>query len=379
MDNPTRGVWNYIPTEILSHIFSFLSVRDRQVVSLVCRAWAEAASAGAVWNFTEISCDFDDKDNHNAMLLNLQPFLSYIKYLKIIFDHTLEFNRGFVTTVLDMVAWKNSKLQALSIVCHGKSPFFCSGQDILQSILGLCQCSNKIDLRYIDLQQMPFTLDSRIITMIARSCPNLHTLLINNHAPGIIILRAETIVEVLRVCPKLSTLGIYYASLSKDMFQELGKPSREPFKSLRLFYEGLDNDIPEELWVRLSERHPQLRVELEFAPTVSTRKMPHILQPSIPISTLRFNTFTHTADLVRLVTSHYHRTLEKLVLYTAPSADLNFSLVEMAAKCVHLKEVHCSCVVSQAVIDAFLLHCPRLKRYALSTVLFFCEFPVTMS
>ncbi|KAF7242766.1 F-box/LRR-repeat protein 8 [Varanus komodoensis] len=325
------------------------------------------------------SCDFDDKDNHNAMLLNLQPFLSYIKYLKIIFDHTLEFNRGFVTTVLDMVAWKNSKLQALSIVCHGKSPFFCSGQDILQSILGLCQCSNKIDLRYIDLQQMPFTLDSRIITMIARSCPNLHTLLINNHAPGIIILRAETIVEVLRVCPKLSTLGIYYASLSKDMFQELGKPSREPFKSLRLFYEGLDNDIPEELWVRLSERHPQLRVELEFAPTVSTRKMPHILQPSIPISTLRFNTFTHTADLVRLVTSHYHRTLEKLVLYTAPSADLNFSLVEMAAKCVHLKEVHCSCVVSQAVIDAFLLHCPRLKRYALSTVLFFCEFPVTMS
>uniref|UniRef100_A0A8D2IX48 F-box domain-containing protein n=1 Tax=Varanus komodoensis TaxID=61221 RepID=A0A8D2IX48_VARKO len=54
MDNPTRGVWNYIPTEILSHIFSFLSVRDRQVVSLVCRAWAEAASAGAVWNFTEI-------------------------------------------------------------------------------------------------------------------------------------------------------------------------------------------------------------------------------------------------------------------------------------------------------------------------------------
>ncbi|XP_062997414.1 F-box/LRR-repeat protein 8-like [Elgaria multicarinata webbii] len=379
MLSATRDVWNYIPAEILVYIFSFLPVRGRLAASHVCKHWDAVVCTGPVWTFTEINFNSEDEeDERYNRLLRLQLFLGHIRRLKVVLDLSLELNRKCVINFLDMMAWKSRKLQALIIVCFGKSPFFYSGQDLLRSVWGLCQGTDKMDLQYIDLRKMPFTLDNKIIAMIACSSPNLRTLFINSRAPGVIILRQEPVVEVLRACPKLSTLGISYTSLSKDVFQELGNPNRGPFKCLELFYEGLDTDIPEELWIKLRERHPQLRVELEFAPTVTTRKMLEILKPSVPIFVLQFNTFTHAPDLVRLITKSYSRTLEKLVLYTAPSALLNSLLVEIAKACTRLKEIHCNCVVSPDVISAFLRHCPGLRRYTLSPLVLFRDAPMTV-
>lgn len=306
----------------------------------------------------------------DTVLRRLRHFLHHIRHLKIVFDQSLEINRRRVSEILDALAWQSHKLCGLSMVCTGESPYFYSGQDILTHIRRLCRSTGNIDLQYIDFRKTPFTLDNGIVQLIAANSPNLHTLFINNRTSGIIIIKPETIVEVLRACPKISTLGIYYCVLSEDVFLELVKPDRQTFRCLDIFCEGLDNDVPEELWSTLREKHPQLRVELAFAPLVPAWKVPSILKPNIPVTALQFNTFGNLSEQVKFITTNYSGTLEKLVLHTTPSSDLNSSLVDLANKCMRLKEIHCYCIVSQAVVDAFLTHCKDLTRYTLSTSLF---------
>uniref|UniRef100_A0A8D0B152 F-box domain-containing protein n=1 Tax=Salvator merianae TaxID=96440 RepID=A0A8D0B152_SALMN len=54
MAKPIRDFWNYIPEEILTHIFSFLPLRDRYSALHVCKAWAAAVTSSSIWSFAEI-------------------------------------------------------------------------------------------------------------------------------------------------------------------------------------------------------------------------------------------------------------------------------------------------------------------------------------
>ncbi|XP_058011447.1 F-box/LRR-repeat protein 8 [Ahaetulla prasina] len=375
MSNVIDNLWNYMPEEIMSSVFSFLSVRDRYTVLHVCKKWAAAVASSAVWSFTELSFDFEEEEEA-CILRTLHPYLVHIRHLKIVLNQYLELNRRLVTQIIDMLAYKRVKLRALHIICQGLSPYFYSGQDVLQSVRLLCQSNNKIDLLHVDLRQMPFILDNGTVLLLASRNPNLHTLLINNRAPGVIILKPETIVEVARICPKLTVLGVYYTSLSKSLFQELVKPNRGPFKCLDVLYEGLEKHIPEECWATMSKRHPQFRVKFEFAAMVDPTKIPAVLKASIPMKSLQFNYLHYVPDLLRLITDCYSQTVETFILYTAASDALNSSLIELAKKCGYLKEVHCYCVVSQAVVDAFLSHCPYLRNYTLPTTLLPSMLPI---
>lgn len=325
--------------------------------------WFQQCHRNSFFCFSS-SCIVDISNQDNT-LQSLCRFLHHIKHLRIVFDQFLEANRRYVARILDIVALRQQKLQSLCIACRGDNPYFYSGQDILQGLRQLCRSRNKLHLQCIDLRKMPFTLDNGFVKLIGISSPDLRTLFINNRTSGLIIIKPKTIAELLRACPKLSTLGLYHASLSEEVFHELLEPNREPFRCLAILCEGLEKDIPEELWTALSQRHPNLQVELELDYTVPEWKLPHILKPHIPVTSLEYNICTDMVSQIQFVASNYSRTLERLVFRSDPSRDLDASLIDLAKKCVHLKEVHCNCEVSQAVREAFVFHCPNLRKYTL--------------
>ncbi|KAH0619490.1 hypothetical protein JD844_000150 [Phrynosoma platyrhinos] len=323
---------------------------------------------------------FEDESSEemHLMLARFLQSMEHIRYLKMTLDQARAINRKKICNLLDAMASCRCKLRALCIVCSGTSPFFYSGQDILQCIRRVCYNPDKTAFRHLDFREIPFLLDNSTVGMMAVHSPHLRTLMINNHATGVTMLKPETIIELLIRCPKLSTLGVSYVVLSVGMFQKLLDPDREPFKFLDIYYNGMDCHIPDEIWTAMAERHPKFRVGIEFAAVVHARKMAQMFRPSIPVSTLHFNNFAYMVDQLGLAARYYSRTLEVLQLFAVASRDLNQALIELAKSCARLKEIHCYCVVSIEVVNAFLQHCPNLKTYTLPTERWYSDRPPTV-
>lgn len=123
-----------------------------------------------------------------------------------------------------------------------ENPLFYFGLGILDRLMDLCRKESKVDLHHIDLRKLPFTLSDGFTRLIATGSPNLHSLYINNRTL-VCKVTPETLIEVLQKCPKLTVLGAFCSSLSEDVFRELMKPERPPFKHLDILCKRLEKNM----------------------------------------------------------------------------------------------------------------------------------------
>ncbi|XP_062869025.1 F-box/LRR-repeat protein 8 [Trichomycterus rosablanca] len=352
-----------LPEEILAHIFSFLSLKDRYIALTVCKAWANAMTCPAVWTHTEIRCESGTCMPH--LFSNRLPL---VKHLKLSVSMTEPINRRSGLWVIQQaLASGSGQLNALCVSCVGTAPLFYSGQDLLQGLMDVLTDGSKLTM--LDLRGVPFTLNDSFVKSIALLCPTLQSIFINNSSLVCRVV-AQTVREMLKLCPALSSIGLFQASLSQDVLKDLLVSERPSLKQLELHCERSVKYVPplnDQIWQEVSRRHPCLRVDLELDHTLPDRHIRRVLYPSIPVRQLHLHTWTCLLHELHQVTLNYAATLEVLGLQTCPSLELNKALIHLATQCTKLCEVHCYCVVSQEVIAAFCTHCPDLHRYTLKT------------
>lgn len=352
-----------LPEEVLALIFRHLPLRDRAAASRVCRAWAAAATCSTVWHDTNISCDFE---REGILLPYLSACLDHIHNLRLEFESSKEPSRRSATELLTSLAGRSPGLRGLCLECRGEKPLFDAGRDVLDAVHAICRAAR--ELHHLDLRRLPFTLDDELVLQVARGCPELRSLFLNNSTlvgsvgPG-------SVLKLLEACPHLRALGLHLASLSYTALQVLMAPHRAPFTLLALRCACPEDarapPLPDEAWAALRRRHPGLAVELELEPAIPAESVARVLQPAVPVAALRLCLSADTVGPLRFAAQHYSATLRVLEVRASASTELDAALELLAARCAGLHEVHCFCLVRPSVLHAFRTHCPRLRSYTL--------------
>ncbi|XP_055779320.1 F-box/LRR-repeat protein 8 [Salvelinus fontinalis] len=358
------------PEEVLAHIFSYLSVKERDSASAVCRRWSQSMSHPRVWRYTEIRCETGEQED--PALQHFSSLLPLVRHLKITVSSLSDpANRSAALSVLRLAT--SGPLRTLILSCSGGVPLFYSGHDLEEGLeAALTAAPEHVGgafLSHLDLRGVPFTLSQSLVRVLARQSPNLRSLLVNNQTL-VCKVEPEAVVEVLGLCPLLNTLGLFYTSLSQKVVDELLLPQRCPLLAMELYCERFAKYIPsleDSVWAGLKHRHPGLKVSLILDHTLPMDHFSSVLQPSVPLQHLELLTFTDLVQQTHLVTQSYSHALETIILQTTSSPELDAALRSLAAACSLLREVHCYCVVSCDVIRTFKDCCPLLWRYTLKT------------
>lgn len=300
----------------------------------------------------------------------LPPYLSaclnHVHNLRLEFEPSKEPSRRAATELLTALAGCSPGLRGLCLECRGEKPLFDAGRDVLDAVHAICQAAS--ELHHLDLRRLPFTLDNELVLQVARGCPELRSLFLNN-STLVGSVGPASVLKLLEACPRLRALGLHLASLSHTALEALAEPCRAPFALLALRCACPEDarapPLPNEAWARLRRRHPGLAVELELEPVLPAESVTRVLQPAVPVTALRLCLSADTVGPVHFAAQHYATTLRVLEVRAAASAELDTALEFLAARCTDLREVHCFCVVRPSVLHAFRAHCPCLRSYTL--------------
>lgn len=313
---------------------------------------------------------FDEE--HSRYLTGLKNHGKHVKTLNIELNQTEKYNRTNSCEALNQIAEMNDrKLENLKIKFCGENPLFYAGIEYVNSLKGLFgvrldDSNSTNNLKQVDLSGLTVMFDDHLFDILSEHSPHLEKLNMQNKVL-ICKVTPTSILTLVKRCRKLKELHIFMCSVSEDILLAFTEEDRKPLKLLSLVCrreEKYHKDLSDDAWKILTRKLPDFRVTLIFDHTCPMHKINEIMCPSIPLKTLRLETFSNIYDQINTATRYYKSTLEKLVVETPMSKvvpELNKALLELVTDCNILKSLHVFCVLEKETVEKILALKPDMK------------------
>uniref|UniRef100_A0A673HYG5 F-box only protein 33-like n=1 Tax=Sinocyclocheilus rhinocerous TaxID=307959 RepID=A0A673HYG5_9TELE len=368
-----------LPSELIVHIFSFLSDRDKLRASAVCSRWRECLFYPALW--TELKLRVGGGTNGGGsgseqtprLEFLMRKFGSFVRELQLEFapldavESDPQFAKDAMVTYLDQVLCvlgslrNNRNLQKLSL--YGDTCILQDDGILDSSYLSQVDQGGK---RMKEIQQLfeEILSNSRqlkwlssafmlgVVTpcsLASLSNPSTssleHLSLIDNQLPSLI-----STIELERLI-HLQSLSLEFCDFTSDMCRLLACGDRAPLHRLSLLLNGaaldvkpLDGTATEDDWKALVRCSTNLRVYI-MTMDVCSQDLLRVLKPSVPLERIHLDSYSMlvTDGVVELISQQYHKTLSHFILMRddAGFPDLSVNrnedpLVLLAWRCVHL-------------------------------------------
>ncbi|XP_041928058.1 F-box only protein 33 [Alosa sapidissima] len=417
-----------LPSELIVHIFSFLSDRDKLRASAVCSRWRECLFYPALW--TELKLRVGGGTNGGGSGSEETPRLEFLmrKFGSFVRELQLEFApvdgylsplqamegrmepvesdpqfsdrwKDAMITYLDQVLCvlrslrNNRYLQRLSLygdtcILQDEGLFDSAylqqvdqGSKKIKEIQMLFEeiLSNSRQLKWLSSAFMLGVVTPCSLASLSNpSATSLgHLSLLDNQLPSLLVpVELERLVH-------LRSLALDFCDFSSTMCCLLAGQDRAPLHRLSLLLNGaaleakpLNGTAGEDDWKALVRRSSNLRVYL-MALDVCSQDLLRVLKPSMPLERIHLDSYSVpvTDGAVELISQQYHKTLSNFVLMRddAGFPDLSVNrnedpLVLLAWRCVHLAVliIHGYTVWSHNLVAISRLRGSNLKVLAVS-------------
>ncbi|CAH1779125.1 unnamed protein product [Owenia fusiformis] len=362
--------WSHLPEHVIVEIFRYLSLGQRFYTSLVCKTWQTSFQMPYLWR----QFDFKLKTQDDLRLLSCIPLYGrHIQSVYIELDQSVdELREAGVKVITDLARLSPRRLQYLTLKFTGENPLFYAGKeytDALHVLFSPYSSNVDDDIQYrglisVDISKLYVALDDKLINILSTYNKDIERVNIQNR--NLICRVSPTcLLRLVTRCRKLKELCVYNSSMSEDVLLALTESDRSPLQHLSIIYrreEKYLKHISDDSWIDLVKVLPGLRVTLGFDHTIELANIKHKLNPHIPVSVLRLDTFTRIYDEINIAASYYGNTLEKLVVQTTESDELNSAVLNLVENCPNLKSLHVFCVLEKSIIDRIFELRPVLRE-----------------
>lgn len=367
-----KGGYGNLPEHVIIIIYSWLDISDRFSASLTCKRWAEAFHHPALWR--HFSFVFRSKA-HTRQLKCLDRHCIHLKSARIYVDPQIPVNVENVCKVVTSLARsKERRLERIGVLFTAENPMFFQGNDILSSLAELFgppdpNLSVMSQLIEVDLSGLNVAFTDIILNLLSSNHPNLEILNIQNTSL-ICKISPPGLLNFVQKCRKLKKLLCFHLSTSNEMMVAFTEKDRVPIRYLSFLcqrYDKFHPPISGDVWNKVVKALPNLRVALLFDHTIERDAIGDILHHQIPVVELSLRTMCELEKEMALVDSYYSDTIEKLIITTKGSDELQNLLLSFVEKASKLRVLHCYCGLKEETIQKILNMKPFLEQCTLKT------------
>ncbi|UJR35174.1 hypothetical protein I4U23_027941 [Adineta vaga] len=420
---------NDLPELVLVHIFSFLTIDERQLIEETCKLWYNILRTSRRLAFhcvVQLHALVEDvpmptrlgrvlprwtrlTQNISKPTQSIEPrpygyiqqylkrFRNDIKYLSIDVEQHDISCRYVLCQLLTLFApeqcSQGRQIRTFSLRFISHNPLLMKSQDIIQALRNFFQYdaskNHRQSLLSCDLSGLTVSLDDDTILMLIKHNPCLRKLNLQDQSL-VCILTPFCILQILDALKDLEDIWIDMISLSDEFIlmliaedDEQQQPIRKysSFKHLGVRIrreEKFSDEIDKSLWQKLHEKYPHLKMTLNFGLTTPLNRIRAYMKADLqlPVQTLIINTPIPLVDELCLAANSFAETLENVHICTSGqwvsmTRTPNFikAVVYLAYRCIHLRTLYVDVALDADAIEEICRLHPHLKEPGASKLL----------